>query len=173
MAKGPGRKSRSKAQAPWWSRLPYEELGMPAPAVYVPQRSLPADTRGMWGFEPIMTRDATGAIPYARRGDLTLAADIRSTDGMDLLIMPAAGFTGTGEPVTVDSPQLLAAGRFAGPHPSEWKQAAYAAQSLLAVIGPSDVPALDPGKLQEGPRQALGDLWIFNAAIAAVFLVMP
>ena len=94
----------------------------------------------MWGFEPILNRAAAGMIPRARRGSLTLAADIRSTDGMDLLVMPTAGLNGTGEPVAIDSPQLLAAGRFTDPHPPEWKQTAYAAQSLLAVIGPSDAP---------------------------------
>ena len=92
---------------------------------------------------------------------------------MDLLILPAAPFTGTGEPAVIPEPQLLASGRFADPHPPEWKEAAYAAQSLLAVIGPDDLPAIDPEKLREDVRAALGSLWIFNAAVAALYLVMP
>ena len=65
---------------------------------------------------------------------------------MDLLILPAAPFTGTGEPAVIPEPQLLASGRFADPHPPEWKEAAYAAQSLLAVIGPDDLPAIEDRK---------------------------
>jgi len=112
---------------------------MPVPAVYLPQRGLPPDIRGMWGFEPIATRHGDKAIPYASRDGLTLAADIRKRDAMDLLIVPAAAFTGTGEPARIDNPQLLAAGRFPEPHPPAWKEVAYAAQSLLAVIGPDDL----------------------------------
>jgi hypothetical protein len=166
--------------APPWSRLAHEGLGMPAPAVYLPQRSLPAETRGMWGFEPILTRDAAKLIPYAHRDGLTLVADIRSRDGMDLLIAPMAAFTGTGEPARVDEPGLLASGQFASPHPREWKRAAYAAQSILAVIGPDDLPALNPAKLAgldpDNPRdlgRGLSTLWVFNAAIAALHLVKP
>jgi hypothetical protein len=48
-----------------------------------------------------------------------------------------------------------------------------AAESLLAVIGPDDLPALDPARTRENPRQALVGLWLFKAAIAAVHLVMP
>src|SRR5450755_199610 len=113
------------------------------------------------------------AIPYATRDGLTLAADIRRRDAMDLLIVPAAAFTGTGEPAGIDDPQLLAVGRFLEPHPPAWKEAAYAAESLLAVIGPDDIPALDPARARENPRQALAGLWLFKAAIAAVHLVMP
>jgi hypothetical protein len=146
---------------------------MTVPAVYLPQRSLPPDVRGMWGFEPIATRHGDKAIPYATRDRLTLAADIRGRDAMDLLIMPAAAFTRTGEPASIDDPQLLAVGRFPEPHPPAWKEAAYAAESLLAVIGPDDLPALDPARTRENPRQALAGLWLFKAAIAAVHLVMP
>jgi hypothetical protein len=95
---------------PWW-RLPHEDLGMPTPAVYLPQRSLPPDTRGMWGFEPIVTRAADKPIPYARRGELTLVADICSPDGMDILIAPASAFAQGVEHVAVDRPQVLAVGR--------------------------------------------------------------
>lgn len=116
-----------------WSRLAHEGLGMPIPAVYLPQRSLPADTRGMWGFEPIVTRDAAKPIPYAH------------CDG-----------------------------------PRKWKRAAYTAQSLLAVIGPDDVPSLNPEKLRGlDPMNArdlgrgVSTLWIFNAAIAALHLIGP
>lgn len=166
--------------APLWSRLAHEGLGMPIPAVYLPQRSLPADTRGKWGFEPIVTRKAAKPIPYAHCGDLALVADIRGRDDMDLLIVPAAVFTGTGEPSRVDDPQLLASGRFAEPHPRKWKKAAYAAQSLLAVIGPDDFPALNPEKLHgldptdiRDLGQGVSTLWIFNSAIAALHLVKP
>jgi hypothetical protein len=167
------RRRKNRPGPPQWSRLPHEDLGMSAPAVYLPQRSLPADIRGMWGFEPILTRDAGKQIPYAHNAGSVLAADIRSRDGMDLLILPAAPFTGTGEPAVITEPQLLASGRFADLHPPEWKEAAYAAQSMLAVIGPDDLPAIDPEKLREGVRAALGSLWIFNAAVAALYLVMP
>ena len=170
----------NEMSAPLWSRLAHEGLGMPIPAVYLPQRSLPTDTRGMWGFEPIATRDAAKDIPFAHRDGFTLVADIRNRDGMDLLIVPAAVFTGTGEPAHVDEPQLLASGRFADPHPRKWKQAAYAAQSLFAVIGPDDFPALNPTKLRgldpTKPRdlgRGLSTLWIFNAAIAVLHLVRP
>ncbi len=146
---------------------------MPVPAVYLPQRGLPPDIRGMWGFEPIATRHGDKAIPYASRDGLTLAADIRKRDAMDLLIVPAAAFTGTGEPARIDNPQLLAAGRFPEPHPPAWKEVAYAAQSLLAVIGPDDLPALDPARTRQNPTQAHAGLWLFKAAIAAVHLVMP
>lgn len=166
--------------APLWSRLAYEGLGMPIPAVYLPQRSLPADTRGMWGFEPIVTRAAAMPIPYAHSDGLALVADIRGRDDMDLLIVPAAVFTGTGEPARVDDPQLLASGRFAEPHPRKWKKAAYAAQSLLAVIGPDDFPALNPENLRGLDSTNIRDLgrgvstlWIFNSAIAALHLVRP
>ena len=164
--------------APLWSRLAHEGLGMPIPAVYLPQRSLPTDTRGMWGFEPIVTRGAANPIPYAHRDGLALVADIRGRDDMDLLIVPADVFTGTGEPTLVNEPQLLASGRFAEPHPRKWKKAAYNAQSLLAVIGPDDFPALNPEKLRSLDPMNTGDLgrgistlWIFNAAIAALHLV--
>jgi hypothetical protein len=166
------RRRENRPVPPRWSRLPHEGLGMAAFAVYLPQRSLPADIRGMWGFEPILTRDA-GKRSRMRNAGSVLAADIGSRDGMDLLILPAAPFTGTGEPAVIPEPQLLASGRFADPHPPEWKEAAYAAQSLLAVIGPDDLPAIDPEKLREGVRAALGSLWIFNAAVAALYLVMP
>ena len=170
----------NEVNAPLWSRLAHEGLGMPIPAVYLPQRSLPEDTRGMWGFEPIVTRGATKPIPYAQRDSLALVADIRSRDGMDLLIVPAVVFTGTGEPARVDEPQLLASGLFADPHPRKWKRDAYAARSLLAVIGPDDFPALDPAKLRgldpAKPRdlgRGLSTLWVFNGAIAALRLVSP
>ena len=166
--------------APLWSRLVHEGLGMPIPAVYLPQRSLPADTRGMWGFEPIVTRDAAKPIPYAYRDGYTLVADIRGRDDMDVLIVPEDVFTGTGVPARVDDPQLLASGRFAEPHPRKWKKAAYAAQSLLAVIGPDDVPALNPEKLRgldptniRDLGRGVSTLWVFNSAIAALHLVRP
>src|ERR1700691_3388255 len=166
-------KTRRSSEVPVWSRLPHEGLGMPVPAVYLPQRSLPPDIRGMWGFEPIATRHGERDIPYASRDGLTLAVDIVGRDAIDLLIVPAAAFTGTGEPARIDIPQLLAAGHFPEPHPPTWKEAAYAAQSLLAVIGPDDLPALDPALARENPSQALAGLWLFKAAIAAVHLVMP
>lgn len=167
-------------EVPLWSRLAYEGLGMPIPAVYLPQRSLPADTRGMWGFEPIVTRKGAEPIPYAHRDGLALVADIRGRDDMDLLIVPAAVFTGTGEPARVDDPQLFASGRFAEPHPRKWKKAAYAAQSLLAVIGPDDFPALNPEKLRgldptniRDLGRGVSTLWVFSSAIAVLRLVRP
>jgi hypothetical protein len=166
--------------APLWSRLAHEGLGMPIPAVYLPQRSLPADTRGMWGFEPIMTREAAKPIPYAHHDGLALVADIRGLDDMDVLVVPVDMFTGTGEPALINDPQLLASGRFADPHPPKWKKAAYAAQSLLAVIGPDDVPVLNPEKVRGLDPMNIRDLgrgvstlWVFNSAIAALHLVMP
>jgi hypothetical protein len=134
----------------------------------------------MWGFEPIVTRKAAARIPYAHRDGLALVADIRGRDDMDLLVVPAAVFTGTGEPARVDDPQLLASGRFAEPHPRKWKKAAYAAQSLLAVIGPDDFPALNPEKLRgldptniRDLGRGVSTLWVFNSAIAALHLVRP
>jgi hypothetical protein len=163
-----------------WSRLGHEGLGMPIPAVYLPQRSLPADTRGMWGFEPIVTRDAAKPIPYAHRDGLALVADIRGRHDMNVLIVPQDVFTGNGEPARVDDPQFFASGRFAEPHPRKWKRAAYTAQSLLAVIGPDDVPSLNPEKLRGlDPMNArdlgrgVSTLWIFNSAIAALHLIRP
>lgn len=163
---------------PPWSRLAHEGLGMPIPVVYLPQRTLPADTRSMWGFEPIGTRDPLKPIPFAHRNGSALVADIRGRGSMDLLIVPAGVFTGTGEPGTVEEPELLASGHFADAHPRRWKQAVYAAQSLLAVIGPDELPALNSAKLRDldpaKPRdlgRGLSTLWIFNAAIAGLHLV--
>jgi hypothetical protein len=169
----PGRRPGADAESLPWTRLPHEDLGMPAPAVYLPQRTVPADTRGMWGFEPLVTRDAGKPIPYAHRGELALAADIRAPGGMEMLIVPSGVFTGTGVTVQVDDPQVFATGHFTDPHPLAWREAAYAAGSLLAVIGPQDVPGLDPAQLQEGPAAALDELWLFKAAIAVVYLVTP
>jgi hypothetical protein len=182
----PGKGNRQKMRggaAARWSRLDWAGLGMPIPAVYIPQRSLPPDTRSMWGFEPISIRPANRDIPFAWRGGLTLAADINSTDGMDLLSVPAAMFTGTGEPVAVAEPQLLARGHFTDAHPPEWKDAAWAAQALLVVIGPDDFPGLDlslvegsdredPAEVREGTRRLVSELWVFKAAVACVHLVM-
>lgn len=170
------RQGQQKA-APPWTRLDHEGLGMPAPAVYLPQRSLPPDTRGMWGFEPITTRPGDRDLPYARCGDLVLAAHIGRPNEMDLLIAPA-----TGPPVAVDGLELLASGRFTGPHPAEWTRAAYSAGSLVAVIGPDDFPGLDlsqvegldrndPEQVREGTRRLVRGLWIWKAAIAVVPLV--
>jgi hypothetical protein len=168
------RRQRKQKAAPPWTRLDHEGLGMPAPAVYLPQRILPPDTRGMWGFEPISTRPGSKGLPYARRGDLVLAAHIGGPDEMDLLIAPASG-----PPVAVDDLELLASGRFTDLHPAEWKQAAYSAGSLVAVIGPDDFPGMDlsqvqgldrndPEQVREGTRRLVRGLWIFKAAIAVV-----
>lgn len=146
---------------------------MPIPAVYLPQRGLPPDTRSMWGFEPVVTRDSDKPIPYVNRDGLTLVADIRSPDGMDLLAVPEAVFTGTGKPAYVAEPQLLAVGHFTDAHPPEWKEAAYTAQALLVAIGPDDAPVLRQAYPGESPVRAIRRLWIFNAAIAAVHLVAP
>ena len=165
------RRRKNHPGPPQWSRLPHEDLGMPAPAVYLPQRSLPADMRGLWGVEPILTRDAGKQIPHARNAGSVLAADIRSRDGMDLLILPAAPFTGTGEPAAIPEPQLLASGRFADPHPRNGRMPPAPLSRCCPSSG--DLPAIDPEKVREGVSAALGSLWIFNAAVAALYLVMP
>jgi hypothetical protein len=118
---------------------------MPAPAVYIPERALPPGTCAKWGFEPV-----GGTFHYARHRDLTLAADINSSDTMDLLIVPASVFApGAGDVVSVQDPQVLAVGHFSDPHPRDWKDAIYAAArrvgglpGLLVVVGPDDYPRL-------------------------------
>jgi hypothetical protein len=129
----------------------------------------------MWGFEPIGTRVADKPIPYARRGDFVLAADVRIPDGMNVLILPAAAFIGTAgnSRLAMDRLQVLASGRFTDPHPPEWVEAIRAAGGLLAVIGPDDVPVLDAAKAREDPMRAASDLWVFKAAIAVLHLASP
>jgi hypothetical protein len=108
------RESRQEA-LPWW-RLRHEDLGMPGPAVYIPQSALPPDTCGMWGFSPIAARDATAPLPYACQGDKTLAADLHRSDHLDVLIIPNA----IGPQGVVDHPELLVSGKFTDPHPPAW-----------------------------------------------------
>jgi hypothetical protein len=138
----------------------------------------------MWGFESISMRPGNRNLPYARHGELALVADVGRADRMDLLTVPAAVFTGTGEPAAVRRPRLFASGRFAEPSPPEWREAAWGAQSLLAVIGPDDFPALDlsqvegldpadPEQIREGTQRLVSGSWFLKAAIAAVYLVMP
>lgn len=154
--------------------------------MYLPERTLPPGLKDRWGFELIRTRDTQKPIPFARRGDNTLVADIRGQDTMSLLIVPAALFTGTGMPGAVESPLVLVAGRFTDPHPREWERAAYASGALLAVIGPNDLPVLDSSQFPAGDAfevppaerqaiisRALSGLWIFHSAIAGLHLVMP
>lgn len=75
----PGRMTKARGPRrealPWW-RMRHDDLGMPLPAVYLPQRGLRADTRGTWGSVPIMTMTSDNLIPYARHEGLVLAADI-------------------------------------------------------------------------------------------------
>ena len=158
-ARGPRREA-----LPWW-RMRHEDLGMPLPAVYLPQRGLRADTRGTWGFVPIMTMTSDNPIPYARHEGLVLAADIAPPDGMVIVAVPDGVVTGAGE--------VIAAGRFNDPHPAEWTRAAHSAGSLLLVIGPDDAPVLDAAKARDDPQDALAHLWTFTSAIAAVHVIMP
>ena len=166
--------------------MAHKAIGLPLPAVYIPQRTLPPSIKDRWAFELIRARDAQKPIPFARNGDNVLAADIRSQNAMSLLIVPAVLFTGTGVPGVAESPVVLVNGRFTDPHPREWKQAAYTAGALLAAIGPDESPCWippnflpgDPSEVPAAERQAiiaraLGSLWIFHSAIAGLHLVMP
>jgi hypothetical protein len=147
---------------------------MPAPAVYMPQRTLPPDTRGMWGFEPMAMRPGARPLPVAACDRRRLAAHITGPASMHLLAVPAAAFTGSGQPVAVDDPQLLASGHFAEPHPPEWIQAACDVQSLPVVIGPDDFPRLMSEHEAGGDvGKAVSNLWIFKSAVAVVHLVAP
>lgn len=81
--------------------------------------------------------------------------------------MPA----GTGEPAAIPEPQLLASGRFADPHPRNGRMPPAPLSRCCPSSG--DLSAIDPEKVREGVSAALGSLWIFNAAVAALYLVMP
>ena len=149
---------------------------MPAPAVYIPERALPPGTSAKWGFEPV-----GGTFHCARHRDLTLAADINSSDTMDLLIVPASVFApGAGDVVSAQDPQVLAVGHFSDQHPRDWKDAIYAAArrggglpGLLVVVGPDDYPRLGTHEQYENVAQAVANLWIFKSKIAAVFVAAP
>jgi hypothetical protein len=149
---------------------------MPAPAVYIPERTLPAGTSAKWGFEPV-----GGTFQYARHRDLTLVTDINSPDTMDLLIVPANIFArGAGDVVCADDPQLLAIGHFSDPHPQDWKDAIYAAArrgdgspGLLLVVGPDDYPRIGTPEQYKNVAQAVANLWIFKSKIAAVYVATP
>jgi hypothetical protein len=151
-------------------------MGMPAPAVYIPERTLPPGTSAKWGFEPV-----GGTFHHARHRDLTLAADINSSDTIDLLIVPASLFgRGAKDVACTHDPQVLAVGHFSDPHPREWKNAAYAAAKrgggfpgLLVVVGPDDYPGIGTREQYKDVSQAVANLWIFKSKIAAVFVVGP
>lgn len=149
---------------------------MPAPAVYIPERTLPPGTSAKWGFEPV-----GGTFHYARHRDHTLVADINSSDTMDLLIVPASVFApGAGDVVCTYDPQVLTVGHFSDPHPRDWKDAVYAAArkggelpGLLVVVGPDDYPRIGTREQYKNVTQAVSNLWIFKSKIAAVYVAAP
>lgn len=146
---------RKTVTDPVWARLP-DGLMLPAPGIYVPQQGVPVGTRGMWGFEPILTRNAATAIPIATAGDQRLCVRIDGKVGATLCAVPQrAGWVAT---------KPLACGRFATKHPASWLRAVHAAGALIVAIGPDEQPARTEG-------QELSDLWIFKAGIAVVPLL--
>ncbi|SNT61882.1 hypothetical protein SAMN05216276_10867 [Streptosporangium subroseum] len=148
-----------------WTRLDHDVLGMPAPAVYIPAQALAPSTAADWGFQSMLHRDADAPIPFAHARDRHMAADLASDTEMILLSLPAEAFATTA-PLVSAVPEPLSSGRFATSHPTAWTTAAYAAQSLLLLIGPDERPALPAGS-------DLADLWLFHSAIAVVPLVAP
>jgi hypothetical protein len=101
---------------------------------------------------------------------------------MDLLIIPAGIFApGAGDIVVTRDPEVLATGLFPDPHPPDWRDAVLSAatrkdgglQGLLIVAGPDDYPGIGPRERYANVMQAVSDLWIFKASIAAVHVALP
>jgi hypothetical protein len=101
---------------------------------------------------------------------------------MDLLIVPSDTFKGTPGGLAVnDHPELLATGLFEDMHPPDWRNAVFTAaqkndgslNGLIIVISPNDYPGLGPRERYRNPLDAVRDLWIFKASIAAAHVAAP